>query len=66
MPAIFRRADTSAAADACSSPAVQATPAPSREAKRLFSRWNGERVKQFAARLKANARWMKQFLHGRK
>lgn len=32
----------------------------------MFSLRGGERVKQFAARLKANAQWMKQFLHGGK
>jgi len=66
MPEISSRADPSAAADASPSPAVNTTPTPNREEKRLFSLRGGERVKQFALRLKANAQWMKQFLHGGK
>jgi hypothetical protein len=57
MPAISSRADPSTVADASSNPAVNTTPTPTRE---------GERVKQFALRLKADAQWMKQFLHGNK
>lgn len=34
--------------------------------KRASSRLLLERMKQFAVRLKTNARWMKQFLHGAK
>lgn len=32
----------------------------------MFSLRIGERAKQFALRLKTNAQWMKQFLHGGK
>jgi hypothetical protein len=39
-------------------------PAPNSGEKRLLNLWGGERVKQFVVRLKANAQWMKQFLHG--
>lgn len=64
MPTISTRADPSARANAAPNPGVTTTPAPNREKKRWFSLRGGERAKQFAARLKANARWMKQFLHG--
>ena len=66
MPEISSRADPSAAAGASPSPAVNTTPAPSRKEKRWFSLLDGERAKQFTLMLKANARWMKQFLHGGK
>jgi hypothetical protein len=64
MPTISRQPDPNAAADASPNPAANATPAPNRGEKRWFSLRGGERAKQFTARLKANARWMKQFLHG--
>lgn len=64
MPEISSRADPSAAADVSPSPAVNTTPTPKREGKRWFNLRGGERAKQFAIRLKANAQWMKQFLHG--
>ena len=64
MPTISSRADPSEAADASPSPAANTTPAPNSGEKRVLSLWGGERVKQFVARLKANAQWMKQFLHG--
>lgn len=66
MPAISSRANPSPIADVSPSPAVNTTPMPNREEKRLFGLRGGERVKQFAVRLKANAQWMKQFLHGGK
>jgi hypothetical protein len=64
MPGFFRRTDASAIAGATPDPAINAAPTPKREEKRWFSLGDGERAKQFALRLKANARWMKQFLHG--
>jgi len=66
MPEISSRADPSAAADASPSPVINTTPTPNREEKRWFSLRSRERAKQFTLRLKANARWMKQFLHGGK
>jgi hypothetical protein len=64
MPAISSRADPSEAADVSPTPAVNTTPAPNSGEKRLLSLWGLERVKQFTVRLKVNAKWMKQFLHG--
>jgi len=66
MSAISSRADPSPAADASPNPAVNTPPAPNREEKRWFSLRGGERAKQFTLRLKANAQWMKRFLHGGK
>ena len=66
MPAISSRANPSPIADLSPSPAVNTTLPPKREEKRWFSLRGGERVKQFAFRLKANAQWMKRFLHGGK
>lgn len=66
MPLISRRAVASAAADVSPSPAPIATPMPNRGEKRFSSLRGGAWVKQFAFRLKANARWVKQFLHGGK
>ena len=66
MPEISSRADPSTAAGASPRPAVHATPTPNRKEKRWFSLLGGERAKLFTLRLKANARWMKQFLHGGK
>lgn len=66
MPEISSRADPSAVADVSPDPAVNTTPTPNREEKRLSSLQFWEREKQFAARLKANAQRMKQFLHGGK
>jgi len=42
------------------------TPAPDPAAKRFSSPLVLEGLKRFAVRLKSNARWMKQFLHGGK
>jgi len=56
----------SAAPEAPPGPAANATPAKDRGAKRWFSLRGGERAKQFALNLKADARWLKQFLHGGK
>jgi len=39
---------------------------PNSPPKRWSSRVILERMQRFAGRLKANARWMKQFLHGGK
>jgi hypothetical protein len=39
---------------------------PDRKELRWSSRLALETLNQFASRLKANARWMKQFLHGGK
>jgi len=64
MYAIPSRVDRSAVADASPNPAVNATPTLNQEQKRLFSLQGGEGMKQFAAKLKANAQWMEQFLHG--
>jgi hypothetical protein len=44
--------------------AVNVAPAQSSTEKRLISLWGAERVKRFAVRLKANAEWVNQFLHG--
>jgi hypothetical protein len=64
MPAISSRVDPSKSADVSPSPAVNTAPAPNSGEKRLLSLWGLERVKQFTVRLKVNAKWMKQFLHG--
>lgn len=64
MPEISNRADPSEAADASRSPVVSTTPASYSGEKRLLGLWSLERVKQFTVRLKVNAKWMKQFLHG--
>lgn len=64
MPTIRKPAKPSTAADAFPGAATDATPAPTRQAKRWFSLRGGEKAKQFALSLKTNARWMKQFLHG--
>jgi hypothetical protein len=66
MPEISSRTDPSAAADISPSPAANTSPAPNPEEERLFSLRGGARAKQFALRLMANVRWMKQFLHGGK
>lgn len=66
MPAISSRADPSGAAEVFPSPAVNTMPAKNPEEKRMFSLRGGARAKQFAVRLKANVKWMKQFLHGGK
>jgi hypothetical protein len=66
MPMIVRPADPSAVADASPYPAPNATLAPNREDGRWFSLRGGERAKKFALSLRANARWMKRFLHGSK
>ncbi len=66
MPVTSSRTDPGTAADAAPSPAVDRTLAPNQEDKRPFSVRGGERAKRFAAKLKANAQWMKQFLHGAK
>lgn len=66
MPEISSRADPRTSANATLSPAVDRTPAPNQEEMRSFSVRGGERAKRFAAKLKANVQWMKQFLHGGK
>jgi hypothetical protein len=43
--------------------AIATAPVANPEAKRLTGVQLLQRVKQFAFRLNANARWMKQFLH---
>lgn len=43
---------------------AQAVATPNPAAKRVSGLQLLHRVKQFAVRLNANARWMKQFLHG--
>jgi hypothetical protein len=48
------------------SPAVNAPSELNPDEKRWFSLRGGARAKQFALRLKANAQWMMQFLHGGK
>ncbi len=64
MPETSSRNDPSVVAGA-SPNLASTTPTPDPQEKRLSSlldmAWWG---KQFAVRLKANARWMKQFLHG--
>ena len=62
MPEISSRADPSAVADCSPDPAVNTTPTPIREEKRLSSLQFWEE-KQFAVSLKTNAQRMKQFLH---
>jgi hypothetical protein len=57
MPAISPQADPGAVMDLSPTLAGNTTPKPTRE---------GKRVKRFELRLKANAQWMKQFLHGGK
>ncbi len=64
MPTISRQSDPSVVVDTSPDPATNAMPAPNREEKRWISLLGGKRAKQFAVRLKANARWLKQFLHG--
>ena len=64
MPAIFSRADPSAAPDVSRSLVVNTTSTPNREEKRLFSPQGEKWAKQFEAKVKADLRWMKQFLHG--
>jgi hypothetical protein len=64
MPTISRKPDPGAVQGASPDPGVNAAPALKPEAKRWFSLRGGERGKQFALSLKANARWMKRFLHG--
>jgi len=59
-----RRADPNKVVDVSPSSAVDIAPAPNSGEKRLLSLWVGERVTRFAVRLRANARWVKQFLHG--
>ena len=44
-------------------PAANPMPAPKAEENRLLRRQIREWGKQFALRLKANAGWMKRFLH---
>jgi hypothetical protein len=61
MPAIVSRVDPSEAADLSARPSISTAPAPNSGEKRL---WSLERAKQFTVRLKVNAKWMKQFLHG--
>lgn len=63
MPTLFTRADPGAVADASANPGADTAPT----AKTAESRWfslRGKRAQQFALSLRANARWMKQFLHG--
>lgn len=63
MPTPFTPADPSAAADASANPGADTAPT----AKPVEPRWfslRGKRAQQFALSLKANARWMKRFLHG--
>ena len=50
-------------AGAFPSQAVNMAPAQDSAGKRLLGLWGGERVRRFAARLKANAEWVDQFLH---
>jgi len=64
MPAISRKSDPNTAKGPPPDTDAIAAPAPQPEAKRWFSLRGGERAKQFALNLKANARWMKRFLHG--
>ena len=45
-------------------PAIGAAPQVAQDELRWSSRTARDTLYQFAARLKANARWMKQFLHG--
>ena len=45
-------------------PAIGTTSPSMRDELRWSSRSALDTLHQFAARLKANARWMKQFLHG--
>ena len=63
MPEISSRADPSAVAEVTPDPAVNTTPTPNREERRLSSLQFWERQKQFAVSLKTNAQRMKQFLH---
>jgi hypothetical protein len=64
MPIIFRKSDPTAAAGASPDPAANTTSTPKRKDQRWFSLRGGERAQQFALSLKANARWMRRFLHG--
>lgn len=45
-------------------PATGTAPPSAQDELRWSSRMALDTLYQFAARLKANARWMKQFLHG--
>ena len=64
MPAISRKPDPNTAEGPTTDAGASAAPAPQPEIKRWFSLRGGERAKQFALNLRANARWMKRFLHG--
>ena len=66
MHATSSRADQSAVANRTPSPAVDAAPTPEREEERRFRLRAREWGNRFAARLKTNIQWMKQFLHRRK
>jgi hypothetical protein len=60
MNRITRRIRPKAPAD----PAEFSAPAPNPDAKPLSSSQRLASAKQFAAKLNANARWTKRFLHG--
>jgi len=64
MPTLSTRADPSPVADTSTHPAADTASTPKPEVRRWFSLRGGKRAQQFALSLKANARWMKQFLHG--
>ncbi len=66
MTATSSRSEAGAVADVSKDQAVDPTPPPKLVKKRFFNLPVGERLKQFAIRLKANAKWTKQFLHGSK
>jgi hypothetical protein len=68
MPAIPSRTDPSTAADAIPTAPVERAPAAIQQEKRPIERRIGmrgaEKAKRFAARLKADVQWIRQFLHG--
>jgi hypothetical protein len=70
MSAIPSRTDPSTAADAVPSAPVERTPTAIQQEKRPIERQigtrGGERAKRFAARLRLDLQWIRQFLHGGK
>lgn len=66
MPAFSKPADPIAAPDAVPGATATAAPAGDSQAQRWFSPRSWGRARQFAASLRANTRWTKQFLHGGK
>ena len=66
MPTFNKPADPITAPGAISDATATAAPASESQVQRWFSPRSWGRARQFAASLKANARWTKRFLHGSK